>query len=71
MENIKQYLNNNNTIKLMLLNQENAYWKNGGLKQISLDVGVSLEYLYSNYFEILAFCSLPFCANTRHECLNN
>lgn len=57
MEQIKQYINNNNTIKLMLLNKENEYLKTGALQQIKLDTGLSTEFVYKNYFEILNYCS--------------
>mgnify|MGYP000594882593 CR=1 FL=1 len=57
MEQIKQYINNNNTIKLMLLNKDNTYWKEGALEQIKLDTGLSTEFVYKNYFEIINYCS--------------
>lgn len=53
MEQIKQYLNNNNTIKLMLLNKDNEYLKTGALEQIKLDTGLSTEFIYKNYFKII------------------
>lgn len=62
MEQLKQYLNSNNTIKLMLLNKENTYWREGATQQIKLDTGLSDDFIYKNYFEILNYCSLPFSA---------
>lgn len=57
MEQIKQYINENNTIKLMLLNKDNEYNKIGALEQIRLDTGLSEQYVYSKYFQILSFVS--------------
>lgn len=57
MEQIKQYLNNNNTIKLMLLNKDNEYLKTGALEQIKLDTGLTEGFIYKNYFNIISFCS--------------
>ena len=57
MKQIKEYINNNNTIKLMLLNKENTYWKEGALEQIKLDTGLSEDFIYKNYFNILNYCS--------------
>ena len=57
MKEIKQLLEINPTLKLMLLNKyDNSYNKKGALEQIHLDSGHSLEFVYSNYFEILSFC---------------
>jgi hypothetical protein len=57
MEQIETYLEKNKTVKLMLLDINNIYQKTGAIEQIKLDVGVSLEFVYSNYFEILKICS--------------
>jgi hypothetical protein len=56
MEQIENYLDNNKTVRLMLLDINNGYQKTGALHQISLDVGVSLEFVYGNYFSILQLC---------------
>lgn len=55
METIKQYLKDKTTLKAMLLT-DLEYNKTGGLLQISLDTGNSLEFVYSNYHSILKLC---------------
>ena len=65
MEQIKNYIKANDTIIVMLLNRDNDYFKRGALEQIRLDVGVSLDYLYANFFEIFSFCSVTFSENKK------
>ncbi len=56
MEKIKQVLDSNKTIKLMLLDQDNQYNKTGALEQIRLETGLSEEYIYKNYHKIYELC---------------
>lgn len=60
MEKIKQYITDNSTIREMLLNQNNEYNKLGALEQMKLDLGISMDLLYFNYFELISYCSEPF-----------
>lgn len=53
MEQIKQYITEHNTVRLMLFNQDNEYNKLGALNQMKLDLGISMELLYFHYFDIL------------------
>lgn len=54
MEIIKQYLKDNTTLKAMLLKGFDDYtYKTASLESIRLDTGLSKEFIYSNYFNIL------------------
>ena len=55
MKEIENYLKDKETLKAMLLT-DLEYNKTGGLIQISLDTNCSIEFVYSNYFEILNLC---------------
>lgn len=55
MKEIKNYLKDKETLKKMLLT-DLEYNKTGGLTQISLDTNCSIDFIYSNYFEILNIC---------------
>jgi hypothetical protein len=57
MEEIKKLLNENYTLKIMLLNNKNRYNKVGALEQIKLDTGLSKDFISSNWFEIISLCS--------------
>jgi hypothetical protein len=54
METVKQLIKDNVTLKAMLINkEENEYNKTGALYQISLDCGLTLDFTYQNYHNIL------------------
>ena len=55
MKEIENYLKDNVTLKAMLLT-DLEYNKTGALTQISLDTNCSIDFIYSNYFEILNLC---------------
>ena len=49
LQTLQNYIDNNNTIKLMLLDYKNEYNKLGALEQIILDTALDKMFVYQNY----------------------